>query len=403
MLRDVRYGGARPAARPGVHRRRHADAGPRHRRHDRDVQRRERHPAPPAALPGPGSSRSSWCTRRPASGSASFWRRRRSTSVIAITAGRSKRSASGTGTARPVTVTGSGEPESVREPRGDARGARRSWAPIRSLGRSFNAGRRSPGKRADRHHLPRLLAAPFRRRRPAGTHADRGRRSARRSSACCPRRSGSSTTPRTSSILCSRCGRRARFRPVDGRGIARLKKGVTLREANADVARMIPILTQEFGRRGGFERHAFAPKLRWLKDTVVGDLGDTLWLLMGTIGLLLLIACANVANLVLVRTQTRRPELAIRAALGAGWARHRARGVHGKRRSGARWRRRRRRRRLRQPAAPAVARRRRSAADHDRDDRSHRAAGRRSGPRCSRPCLFALVPVLAARLADASR
>jgi len=114
----------------------------------------------------------------------------------------------------------------------------------------------------------------------------------------------------------------AAFPSFDGRGIARLRGGVTLREASADVARMIPILSEEFGRPGArFENAQFGPKLRSLKDTVVGELGETLWLLMGTIGLLLLIACANVANLVLVRTQARRPELAIRAALGAGWAR----------------------------------------------------------------------------------
>jgi putative ABC transport system permease protein len=113
------------------------------------------------------------------------------------------------------------------------------------------------------------------------------------------------------------------FPSFDGRAIARLKKGVTLTQANADVARMIPILTAEYGRPGGsFDKQAqFGPRLRWLKDTVVGDLGDTLWMLMGTIGLLLAIACANVANLVLVRTQTRQSELAIRAALGAGWTR----------------------------------------------------------------------------------
>lgn len=108
------------------------------------------------------------------------------------------------------------------------------------------------------------------------------------------------------------------FPSGDGRGIARLKEGVTLAEANADVARMIPILGEEFPG-GNPKEWRLGPKLRWLKDTVVGDLRDTLWLLMGTIGLLLLIACANVANLVLVRTETRRPELAIRAALGAGW------------------------------------------------------------------------------------
>ncbi|MGH7465956.1 MAG: ABC transporter permease, partial [Longimicrobiales bacterium] len=113
----------------------------------------------------------------------------------------------------------------------------------------------------------------------------------------------------------------AAFPSFDGRAIARVHEGVTLAEANADVARMIRILGEEYATPARFfEGTGFRPKLRWLKDTVLGDLGETLWLLMGTIGLLLLIACANVANLVLVRTQARRPELAIRSALGAGWA-----------------------------------------------------------------------------------
>jgi predicted permease len=111
----------------------------------------------------------------------------------------------------------------------------------------------------------------------------------------------------------------AAFPSFDGRAIARVKTGVTLDQANADVVRIIPILRREFDRSGrGFENAQFGPKLRWLKDTVVGDRGDTLWLLMGTIGLLLVIASANVANLVLVRTEARRPELAVRTALGAG-------------------------------------------------------------------------------------
>ncbi len=112
----------------------------------------------------------------------------------------------------------------------------------------------------------------------------------------------------------------ARFPQSDGRGLARLRPGVTIDEANADARRTIPLIAEEFGNPGqASDRMRFGPNLRPLKEMVVGGLGSTLWLLMGTIGLLLLIACANVANLVLVRTESRRPEFALRTALGARW------------------------------------------------------------------------------------
>ena len=107
------------------------------------------------------------------------------------------------------------------------------------------------------------------------------------------------------------------------RGIARLKPGVTLEQANADVNRMLPMVMQRFPLPPGFTKPMFeaariSANLRPLEQDVTGDAGRVLWVVFGTVGIVLLIACANVANLFLVRAEGRQQELAIHAALGAG-------------------------------------------------------------------------------------
>jgi hypothetical protein len=104
-------------------------------------------------------------------------------------------------------------------------------------------------------------------------------------------------------------------------GVARLKPGVTLEQANADVARMIPLTFDRFAvlelTSRMFDEAQMGPNVRQLSRDLIGDVGRVLWILVGTVGIVLLIACANVANLFLVRAEGRQQELAVRAALGA--------------------------------------------------------------------------------------
>jgi predicted permease len=108
--------------------------------------------------------------------------------------------------------------------------------------------------------------------------------------------------------------------------IARMKPGITLQQVTEDVERMIPLATEGFPLRPGQTRQQMRnsklfPNLKLHKLDVVGDAGNALWVVMGTLGGVLLIACANVANLLLVRAEGRQQELSIRAALGAGTGR----------------------------------------------------------------------------------
>ena len=109
-------------------------------------------------------------------------------------------------------------------------------------------------------------------------------------------------------------------------GIARLKPGVSLAQADAEVPRLLTIWMDSFSNGPGTNPHFYetwkiTPGFRSLKQQVIGNVSSVLWVVMATVGLVMLIACVNIANLLLVRADSRQHELSIRAALGAGRAR----------------------------------------------------------------------------------
>ncbi len=113
-----------------------------------------------------------------------------------------------------------------------------------------------------------------------------------------------------------------RMRGLNYKAVARMAPGVTVAELRAEVDRLIAGLPAAFPGNADIAEFLGPLRLRsvavTLRQHVVGSIASVLWVLLGAVAIVLLVGCANVANLFLVRAEARRREVAVRRALGAG-------------------------------------------------------------------------------------